>query len=72
MNIESQRQEKYILFTFLFQLRKIKDCEQIFMDGTFYSCPKNYYQLYNIIAKEKKTRIIIHISFILMTHKSYF
>ena len=32
---------------------------------------KNYYQLYNIIGKEKKTGIIIPISFILMTHKSY-
>ena len=71
LNIESQRQEKYILFTSLFQLKKIKDCEQIFMDGTFYSCPKKYYQLYNIIGKEKKTGIIIPISFILMTHKSY-
>ena len=71
LNNESKMQEKYILFTSLFQLRKIIDCEQIFMDGTFYSCPKNYYQLYNIIGKEKKTRIIIPISFILMSHKSY-
>ena len=71
LNYESKKQEKYILFTSIFQLRKITDCEQIFMDGTFYSCPKNYYQLYNIIGKEKKTGIIIPISFILMSHKSY-
>jgi len=71
LNEESKRQEKYILFTSIFQLKKINDCEQIFMDGTFYSCPKNFYQLYNIIGKEKNTGIIIPIAFILMSHKSY-
>ena len=41
------------------------------MDGTFYSCPKKFYQLYNIIGKDSKTGIIIPLVFIIMSNKSY-
>ena len=41
------------------------------MDGTFKCCPKSYYQLYNIIRKEKNTGLIIPLISILMSHKSY-
>ena len=41
------------------------------MDGTFKSCPKSFYQIYNIIGKDKKTGMIIPLIFILMSHKSY-
>ena len=71
LNEEKNRVEKFVLFTTQFQLRKFKDCLQIFMDGTFYASPKKYYQLYNIIGKEKKSGINIPLAFVLMTHKSY-
>ena len=41
------------------------------MDGTFKSCPKSFYQLYNIIGKDKNTGLIIPLIFVLMSHKSY-
>ena len=37
------------------------------MEGTFKSCPKSYYQLYNIMGKEKNTDLIIPLIFILMS-----
>ena len=54
LNEKNKKQESFILFTSKIQLNKIKDCVGLFMDGTFHSSPKNYYQLYNIIGKEKK------------------
>ena len=41
------------------------------MDGTFKCCPKGYYQLYNILGKDKNTGLIIPLIFVLMSHKSY-
>lgn len=40
--------EKYIIFTTNFQINLLKKCNQILIDGTFKSAPKNYYQI-NII-----------------------
>ena len=68
---KKKRQEKFILFTSKVQLNKFKECSQIFMDGTFKSCPKSFYQLYNIIGKDKNTGLIIPLIFVLMSHKSY-
>ena len=42
------------------------------MDGTFHCPQKNYYQLFNIIGREKKTGILLPLIFILMTSKSFF
>ena len=44
------REEKFIIFTCLFQLKKFKNIYQIFMDGIFKYRPKNFYQVYNIIG----------------------
>ncbi len=41
------------------------------MDGTFKTCPKNFYQIYNIFGKEKNSNNIIPLMYILMSHKSY-
>ena len=41
------------------------------MDGTFKSTPKNYYQLFNIIAYIKQEKFYIPIAYILMTNKSF-
>ena len=41
------------------------------MDGTFKYCPKNFYQVYNIIGKEEETGKKIPLVYALMSHKSY-
>lgn len=41
------------------------------MDGTFKSTPKNYYQLFNIIAYIEQEKFYIPIAYILMKNKSF-
>ena len=71
INEKKKRQEKFVVFTSKVQLNKFSECSIIFMDGTFKYCPKSYYQLYNIIKKEKNTNLIIPLFFILISHRSY-
>ncbi len=40
------------------------------MDGTFKTCPKNFYQIYNIFGKKKNSNNIIPLMYILMSQKS--
>ena len=42
--------EKYIIFTTTFQMKMLKKSKQIFIDGTFKSCPRGYYQILNITS----------------------
>ena len=37
--------EKYLIFTTKFQINLLTKCNQILIDGTFKSCPKNFYQI---------------------------
>ena len=39
-----------IFITTIFQLKILSECNYIFIDGTFRSCPNQYYQLLNIIG----------------------
>ena len=49
INLEKNNKlEKYIIFTSKFKVKLIQKCTQIYIDGTFKSCPKNYYQIVNI------------------------
>ena len=43
----------------------------IYMDGTFKYCPRNYYQIYNIIGLDNNNNNRIPIIYILMSSKSY-
>ena len=65
------REKNFILFTSLFQLRKFSDVYQIFMDGIFLSSPKKYYQIFNILGKEKNSGKIIPLIYVSMSHKSF-
>ena len=65
------REERFIIFTTLFQLKKFKEINQVFLDGTYKYCPKNFYQLYNIIGKETDSDNKIPLLYVLMSHKSY-
>lgn len=70
-NKKKNRQEYYILFSTLIQLNQFKECDIIYMDGTFKCSPKNFYQLYNILGRDEKTKVTIPLCHIIMPHKSY-
>ena len=64
------RKENVIIFTYEIQLKKLEKANQIFIDSTFKCCPKNYYQLFNIVINIGEGRFIFPIMHVLMTHKS--
>ena len=64
------RKENVIIFTSEIQLKKLEKANQIFIDSTFKCCPKNYYQLFNIVINIGEGRFIFPIMHVLMTHKS--
>ena len=49
-------------------MKKLEKNGQIFMDATFKSCPKNYYQLFNILVDVDEGKLIFPVFHILMTH----
>ena len=65
------REESYILFTTLWQLKLIEKSKQIFIDATFKISPKGYYQLLNIFANIDDNNFEIPLIHVLMTNKSY-
>ena len=69
---KNNRLESLILFTSEIQLKKLEKAEQIFMDATFKVCPKNFYQLFNIIISIEEGKFIFPVIHVLMTHKSEF
>ena len=71
INVEKNRQECFIVFTSNIQIKQFVECNVIFMDGTFKSCPKGYYQIYNILGRDVNVGEIIPLFHILMTQKSY-
>ena len=71
VNKKKDRQEILVLFTSIIQIKQFADCNVIFMDGTFKSCPKGFYQIYNILGRDVTTGVIIPLFHILMSKKSY-
>ena len=49
-DIKTNKTEKIIIITSNFQLNIIKEAKILFIDGTFKSCPRNFYQLLNIVS----------------------
>ena len=64
------KEENFILFTTIYQLKKLINIKHIYMDGTFKYCHRNYYQIYNIIGLDNNNNRI-PIIYILMSSKSY-
>lgn len=58
-----------IFLTTPFQLNLLKESDILFMDGTFLSCPKSYYQVFNIIGHLKLKNISIPIMSVIMKYK---
>lgn len=50
----------------------IKKCAQIYIDGTFKTCPKKFYQIINIAGYYPELNCIIPIFMIPKTGKSYY
>ena len=69
-SIKKNREEQYIIFTSIFHLKFLTKCNQIFIDATFKSISKNFYQILNIMAYNENENLFMPISFILMTNKS--
>ena len=73
LNLDTKNKlEKYIIITTIFQLNILENCTQLFIDGTFKSCPKSYYQISNIAGFLPSLNSIIPIFMILCTGKSEF
>ena len=61
--------EKYIIFISIFQINLITKCNQIFIDYTFKSVLKKFYQILNIFGYYKDIKGIIPIFIFLLTGK---
>ena len=66
------REEKYIIYTTIFQLNKLASSELIFIDATFRTSTRTYYQMLNILCKDKQTSRNIPVIHVPMSHKSSF
>ena len=69
---KNYRLEKYIIFTSSFQIKLLKKCTQIYLDGTFKSCPKGYYQILNFSGFLPDINALVPIFMIPLTGKSLF
>ena len=61
-----------VLIIFLctpFQLNLLKECDIIFVDGTFRCCPKHFYQILNLIGHLKDKNITMSIITIMIKSK---
>ena len=71
VNIRNKNKlEKYIILTNIFQLNMLKKCTKVFIDGTFKSSPRGFYQVINIAGFYPEINEIIPIFMISTTSKS--
>ena len=69
-NPKSGKIEHFILCTTEFQLKRLLNTSQVFMDGTFKSCPNPFYQLFILHSYDSQTGLKIPCGYILMSTKS--
>ena len=50
----NNREEKFIIYTTIFQLNKLALSDLIFIDATFRTSPKHFYQMLNILCKDRE------------------
>ena len=53
INFNTKKTEKFVIFSSGFQLNMFSEICEIFIDGTFKICPKNWYQLVNVFEYNK-------------------
>lgn len=71
-NPETNKLDKYLIFTSKLQMNLLKKCSQLLIDGTFKSCPRGYYQIINIAGYYEEINSIIPIFMIPTTGKSFY
>ena len=62
--------EHLIFITTNFQLNLLSECNIIFIDGTFRSAPKSFYQVLNLIGHLNAKNLLLPIASIIMKNKS--
>ena len=70
INFTKNKEEKYIIFSTLFQLKLFAKSKMIYIDATFRSSPKKYYQTLNIICYSADTNTNIPVFHIPMSSKN--
>jgi len=69
-NPESQKIEENVLFFSDFQLKLICEAKEWYMDGTFKTCPRKYYQCLSLLIYNPETDLYIPVCHCLMTNKT--
>ena len=69
-NFRTNKIERFLFLSTNFQINKLGNSKQIFIDGTFKSCPANFFQILIIHAFDFETKIKLPVFFILMTSKT--
>ena len=72
LNPNNNREEKFIIYTTIFQLNKLAVSDLIFIDATFRTSPKHFYQMLNIVCKDRESNTNIPVVHIPMSHKTSF
>jgi hypothetical protein len=67
---KGEKLEKYVLFSFEFQLNMFDQIDNLFIDGTFKIIPKNWYQLVIIFDYIKKKNFYLPLACILLSSKN--
>ena len=70
INYKTNKLEKIVYFTSIFQIKLLPESEEIFIDGTFKMAPKNYYQILNIWGYIKNKKLYLPLFHILLTSKN--
>lgn len=70
INLTKNKEEKYIIFSTLFQIKIFAKSKLIYIDATFRSSPKKYYQTLNIKCYSADTNTNIPVFHIPMSSKN--
>ena len=71
-NKDKDRLENYIILSSDTQMSFLTKTNQVFIDCTFKSAPKGYYQIMNILVKPQDYTHVIPVFMVLMSNKSYY
>jgi hypothetical protein len=70
IDLSSNKLERIVFFTSIFQLKLLSECEELYIDETFKLAPKNYYQILNIWGYSETKKLYLPLMHILMTSKN--
>ena len=71
VNFKKNKTEKFVIFSLVFQLNMFSEINELFFDGTFKICPKNFYQLVNVFGFIEKKNFYMPLAYILMSSKTF-